>query len=422
MDNSSRLWRVPRNVIGQALVVMIALLLLAGAAVAQPFSALARLDVAQSQLRDADDGGIVLTLYLSQPVPYRVFTLDEPRRLVLDFREVDWRGATRAALLNADGASDLRFGVLRPGWSRMVVDLAGPMLLTEAGMTVDKTDGTATLLVRLRPASAAEFAGAAGAPPDPEWDLLAGLDQSQPAPDAVAPDGPLVVVIDPGHGGIDPGAEREGMVEAQVMLQLGLELYEALTRAGDFTPVLTRQADTFVPLAERMTIARAAGADVFISLHADALEADQATGASVYTLSSEAVDQASARMAERHDRGDLLAGVDLSGQDDTVAMILMDLARLETGPQGERLADALVAGLQEAGARLNSRPRREGPLAVLNAADFPSVLIEVGFLSSAADRATLSDPQGRAQLVTGIVAALQRWAIDEAVRAPLVRQ
>jgi len=422
MRDSSRLWTDPRNVIGQAVAALILLLLLAGAAGAQPFSALARLDVAQSQLRDADGGGIELTLYLSQPVPYRVFTLDEPRRLVLDFREVDWRGATRAAMLNADGASDLRFGVLRPGWSRMVVDLAGPMLLTEAGMTVDKTDGTATLLVRLRPAAAEEHTAAAGAPPDPAWDLLAGLDQSQPAPATNAPDGPLVVVIDPGHGGIDPGAEREGMVEAQVMLQLALELSEALTRAGDFTPVLTRQADIFVPLAERMTIARAAGADVFISLHADALESDAATGASVYTLSSAAVDQASARMAERHDRGDLLAGVDLSGQDDTVAMILMDLARLETGPQATRLADTLVVGMQEAGVRLNSRSRREGPLAVLNAADFASVLIEVGFLSSAADRAILADAAGRAPLVAGIVTALQRWAVDEAARAPLIRQ
>jgi len=100
----------------------------------------------------------------------------------------------------------------------------------------------------------------------------------------------------------------------------------------------------------------------------------------------------------------------------------MDMARLETGPQGARLADALVAGLRDSGARLNSRPRREGPLAVLNAADFPSVLVEVGFLSSERDRAALATPEGRAPLVAGIVLALQRWAADEAARAALVRQ
>jgi len=412
---------VRQFVIGHALLVLALLLVAPRPALAQDFTGLARLDVAQSQLRDGPQGRLDLTLYLSQPVPYRAFTLDDPRRLVIDFREVDWRGATRAAMLNADGATDLRFGVLRPGWSRMVVDLAGPMLLDAAGMAVDKVTGTATLHVVLRPATAEAHAAAAGAPPDAGWDMLAALDVTLPAPPP-AEDGPLVVVIDPGHGGIDPGAERDGMVEAQVMLQLAQEVAEALGRLDDIRPVLTRQADIFVPLADRMTLARAAGADVLVSLHADALEADQASGASVYTLSAEAVDQASARMAERHDRGDLLAGVDLSGQDDTVAMILMDMARLETGPQGARLADALVAGLRDSGARLNSRPRREGPLAVLNAADFPSVLVEVGFLSSERDRAALATPEGRAPLVAGIVLALQRWAADEAARAALVRQ
>jgi len=161
---------------------------------------------------------------------------------------------------------------------------------------------------------------------------------------------------------------------------------------------------------------------VFISLHADALETAQAHGASVYTLSGAAADQASARMAERHERGDLLAGLDLSGQDDTVATVLMDLARLETAPQSLRLADAVVAGLLGAGADLNSHPRREGPLAVLNAADFPSVLIEVGFLSSDRDQVRLTSPEGRAPIVAGILAALQSWAADEAARAALNRQ
>jgi N-acetylmuramoyl-L-alanine amidase len=409
---SGGLWRL-----GLALLVTLAL---AGFARAQEFSGLARLDVGQSQLRDLD-GDLVATLYLSQPVPYRVYTLDDPRRLVMDFRELDFRGATRAGLMNSDAVTDLRFGPLRPGWSRMVVDLARPMRLVAAGMEVVKADGTATLRVRMQETDAADFAARAGAPPDPGRDMLMAMDATLPAVTR-DPGGPLVVVIDPGHGGIDPGAERGGMVEAQLMLLLARELEEALIRAGDMRVVSTRTADVFVPLAERMTIARAAGADVFLSLHADALELDAATGASVYTLSAQALDQASRRMAERHNRGDLLAGLDLSGQDDTVATILMDLARLETGPQSQRLADAVVAGLRGSGARVNSRPRREGPLAVLNAADFPSVLVEVGFLSSAADRERLGSAEGRAMIVAGIVAGLQAWAADEATRAPLVRQ
>jgi N-acetylmuramoyl-L-alanine amidase len=341
-------------------------------------------------------------------------------RLVLDFREVDWRGARRESLLNSDRIADLRFGAFRPGWSRMVADLAEPLVIDRAGMEVSAIDGTAVLRVRLRPADAAAFAAASGAPPDPAWD-------GTPLPDPVAfppqdADGPIVVAIDPGHGGIDPGAEREGMVEAQLMLTLAIELSEAIARIDGFRPVLTRREDVFVPLAERMTLARAAGADVLISLHADALEADSARGATVYTLSAEALDQASQRMAERHERSDLLAGVDLTGQDDTVATVLMDLARLETAPKAERLADMLVAALREAGAAVNSRPRRKAPLAVLNAADFPSVLIEVGFLSDPGDRAALASAEGRGRIVAAIVAALGAWAAEEAARAPLVRQ
>ncbi len=389
-------------------------------AFAQDFSGLARLDVAQSVVAQ-DRRGIKVDLFLSQPVPYRVFTLDDPRRLILDFREVDWRGASKDQMLQTDRAADLRFGVLRPGWSRMVVDLAAPFGVTEAGMTVSQADGTARLTVRLAPQDAAAYAAAAGAPPDPAWQALVAADPTLPVMPPVR-DGTLTVVIDPGHGGVDPGAERDGMVEADVMLAMARELAEAINRTEGMRAVLTREADVFVPLEQRMTIARSVGADAFLSMHADALEMDGAEGASVYTLSAEALDQASARMAERHDRGDLLAGVDLRGQDDTVATVLMDLARLETAPKSLRLADFLVAGMDEAGATLNSRPRREAVLAVLNAADFPSVLIEVGFLSNAGDRARLATTEGRAPVVDGIVIALRRWAVDEAARAPLIRQ
>ena len=417
--NRPMLWRLTLKILKRTALGLIALLLGCQALVAQDqFSGLARLDVAQSQVRDLGDG-LAVTLYLSQPVPFRVFTLDTPRRLVLDFREVDWRGATRAGLLNADHATDLHFGVLRPGWSRLVIDLAGPYLIDTAGMTVDQTVGTATVAVHLIAGTAAGFAALAGAPPDPDW-TLSPVTATQPAPDA--PDGPLTVVIDPGHGGIDPGAERDGLVEKDLMLQLGLELADAVNRTDGVQAVLTRSTDVFVPLADRMSIARAAGADLFISLHADALDADAAMGASVYTLSDAAVDEASQRMAERHDRGDLLAGVDLTGADDTVATVLMDLARLETAPQADRFADTVVQALEDAGAGVNRHPRRTAPLAVLNAADFPSVLIEVGFLSSQRDRAALQDADGRGRIVAGIVTAIGQWAVAEAARAPLIRQ
>jgi N-acetylmuramoyl-L-alanine amidase len=196
------------------------------------------------------------------------------------------------------------------------------------------------------------------------------------------------------------------------MLALGVELAEALRRQG-VAAVLTRDADRFVSLPARVTVARAAGADVLLSLHADALEEDRARGASVYTLSAEALDDASARVVARHGRDDLIGGLDLQGQDDAVATALLDLARARTQPRSEALAQALIDGLGGAGAGLNSRPLREAPLAVLDAADFPSVLVETGFLSDETDRARLSTPEGRAPIVAGLVAGLLAWRAAE---------
>jgi len=385
---------------------------------AQDFSGLARIDMQTSQVRDAGQG-VQIDLGLSQTVPYRVFTLEDPRRLVLDFREIDWTGVSRDGLLQSTRVSDLRFGALRPGWSRMVLDLTGPFTVQQAGLTTFPDSGRAALRVVLDAASAADFAARSGAPVDPDWDLLAGR---VTLPALVPEDGPLTVMIDPGHGGLDPGAEREGLSEAALMLQLGFEVADALNRIEGVRALMTRDTDVFVPLTERMTRARAARADLLISLHADALEEDAAKGASVYTLSEEGEDRAARLMAERHERGDMLAGLDLSGQEDRVAGVLMNLARLENGPQGDRFAEALVAALRDHGARVNTRPRREGRLAVLNAPDFPSVLLEAGFLSNQTDRNLLNSAEGRAPIVAAIVQAVQRWAQDEAARAPLIRQ
>jgi N-acetylmuramoyl-L-alanine amidase len=231
----------------------------------------------------------------------------------------------------------------------------------------------------------------------------------------------FVVAIDPGHGGIDPGAERQGVKESDLMLALARELAEALRRTG-MVPVLTREEDVFVPLQERMTRARVGEADVLISLHADALEGAEAQGASIYTLTEEAVSQASRGMVQRHEGGDLIAGLDLQGQDDALATALMDLARLDTVPRSETLAQAMAEQLARVGADVNARPLRQANLAVLKAADFPSVLLESGFLSDPDDRARLATPEGRAPVVAGVVAALQAWAAAEAGRASLLRR
>ena len=329
-----------------------------------------------------------------QITPYRVFTLDDPRRLVIDVEGASFAGLDAETMLSGDRAEAVRFGPLRPGWSRMVIDLAEPLVIAQAGMVA--AEAGANLTIILDRASPEVFADKAGAPPDPGWDVVTGFDPKVAADLAKSED--FVVVIDPGHGGIDPGAVQGGIKEADLMLLMAMELAVVLNAEDGVEAVLTRDADVFVPLAARMTLARQVGADLFVSLHADALEEDDARGASIYTLSTDGGTAAARRSVERHERGDLLAGVDLNATDDRVATALLDLARAETGPEARRIADALVVSLQAQGVLLNGNPRREGQFAVLTAADFPSLLIEAGFLSNAQDRAVLATAEGRARI------------------------
>ncbi|WP_323783187.1 N-acetylmuramoyl-L-alanine amidase [Thalassovita sp.] len=387
---------------------------------AQDLSGLARVEIGQSQITDRWGGGIEIELALSQGVPFRAYTLTEPARLVLDFREVDWRGVTKPVLLNADNASDLRFGSFRPGWSRMVVDLTGPYAIESAGMKIAPQSGEARLDVSLAPTDAADFAARSGAPYDPRWDLPAPV--ARAVTKGLPGQGPLVVVLDPGHGGIDPGAERDRYREKDLMLTFARELKETLVRSGGFSVILTRDDDRFVSLERRVALAHEAGAHVFLSLHADILAEGQAKGATLHLLSDQASDAASAKLAERHDRDDLLSGVDLTGQDDVVADILMDLARQETQPRTERLAQAMIKGITGAGVRMNHRPLRRAGFSVLKAADIPSILLEVGFLSNPKDLENLSNKQWRINMASGIRDALRAWATEDAALAKLVRQ
>ncbi len=395
-----------------------AVMLSVGSTTAQDLSAIARVDPAASMVETGWFGRVTLRLALSQGVPFRVFTLDEPRRLVLDFREADFSGVKAADLLAVDAPiASVRFGRFRPGWSRLVADLSEPLVPDEVGMNTDPNTGAAVLDVTLKPVDAQEFTTASGAPMDALWPM--------PQPEtrqAPVEDDRFVVVIDPGHGGVDPGAEREGLSEKELMLSIARALREALLRAGDVDVVLTRDQDVFVSLQSRVAQAHQAGGDLFVSLHADALSQGGAQGATVYTLSDEASDAATAHLAARHNRADIIAGADLTGSDDEIAGVLLDLARQETEPRSVSLAQSLVAGMADAGGPMNRRPLRRAGFSVLKSADIPSVLVEVGFLSSKRDLENLRDPAWRARIIDGIVDGILQWRDADAALRPLVRQ
>lgn len=375
-------------------------------AAAQELSALARLDASASSIEDKGEI-LSVTLQLSQPVPWRVRLADNPPRVIMDFREVDWSGIS-AMPRGSARIADLRAGSFRPGWSRLVMELRAPLTVLSAEMATD-AGGTVRLL--LGPGTPADFSRQAAMPEPPEW----ALPQEVALPQrTVRGSGPLTVVLDPGHGGLDPGAERDGHTEAKLMLTFARELKELLVRDGGFRVVMTREEDIFVPLETRISVAHAAGADVFLSLHADALAEGEAVGATIYTLSEDASDEAARALAERHDRDDLLSGIDLTDQDDLVATVLMDMARTETQPRIDRLALALRQSISSMGLKMHRHPIQQAGFSVLKSPDVPSVLIELGFLSSSSDLERLIDPDWRAKMAVAVRDALRAWAAEDA--------
>ena len=402
----------------QILLSLICAVTLNSHAIAQDLSALARVDIGPSGIEDGWWGRTDITLRLSQGVPFRVFTLDAPARLVVDFREVDFSGLNAADLLVEQGRiAAVRFGAFQPGWSRLVADLAEPMLPEQIGMPVDPNTGRATLEITLKTVDADMFSAASGAPVDPNW--TPAFLRAPPVP--AEGDDRFTVVLDPGHGGIDPGAERDGVNEKQLMLSFARTLADALRREG-VEVVLTRDDDVFVALETRVAIAHRVKGDLFISLHADSLSQGGAKGATIYTLSEDAGDTASAQLVARHDRSDIIAGVDLTGSDDQVAQILLEYARRETGPRSAALAMTLAEGMAKAGGPMNRKPMRQAGFSVLKSADIPSVLVEIGFLSSKRDLANLGDPLWRKGMAEGMAAAVLAWRDADAARQGLIRQ
>ncbi|ETD85591.1 N-acetylmuramoyl-L-alanine amidase [Rhodobacter capsulatus] len=400
-------------------LVLAALWALAVPASAQgpQLSALARLEPARTSVAQPSAFVTEVTLGLSQPVPFRAFLLDAPPRLVVDFREVEFSAANPKDYAQKGLLGEIRWGAFRPGWSRFVAELTGPVRLVSAE---ERTGETPNLHLVLERVEAADFVARDGAAQSALWDL------PQPAPTA-APhrrqDGsaPLRVVLDPGHGGLDPGAEADGYSEAVLVLTFARELKEALTRAG-IEVKMTREENIFVPLDARLTLAHEFGADLFLSLHADALPEGEAMGATVYLFDETASDSAAQKLAERHDRADLLAGVDLAGHDDAVAGVLMDLARTETQPRAVRFGQVLSGAIKGEGLRMHRHPVQGADFAVLRSPDIPSALLELGFMSSDIDRARLHDETWRTQMVAAITAGVQRWAKADAAEARLLRQ
>lgn len=373
----------------------------------------AQLLIADSSVT-ADGDDLLISLKLTQPAPYRPYMIDEPKRLVIDMQGVGGGNITFDKLNKAGLFTSLRSGKSRAGWMRLIFELSKPYDISESWMNT-KGENRATLNLRLTPVSAEDYTGSLNAM-SALWSLpqptTASVDPTRPRP--------LRIAIDPGHGGIDSGAVVKNLRESSLMLDFGRELTEKLIRSG-FEVVMTRHKNIFIGLEARMTEARASHADILISLHADALPDEQAAGAAIFIWNSKADDRASRQLATRHDRADLVAGLDLAGTDDQIAETLMDMARADTQPRSEALAQYISSTLAQKGLALHRNPVKGAAFSVLKSPDIPSVLIELGFLTDQKDRGNLTSPEWRAKMAEAIADAVKGWSEDDAALATLRR-
>jgi N-acetylmuramoyl-L-alanine amidase len=385
---------------------------------ARPFSALSRVDPAQTSVVSTADG-LDLRLGMSLPVPYRVQMLGVPPRLVMDFRDLDFSPLETGAFEALPQVIAARAGRFQPGWSRLVLELDSFYRIEQVGMdTTSLPDGGARVTVQMARTTETAFLAALSTAPAPHFSVGRPFVRAEQPP----PRATLKVMLDPGHGGIDPGAVRDGINEADLVLAFARVLKEVLLRTGEFEVSMTRDDDHFVSLEGRIALAKRAGADVFLSLHADAVAEGIARGVQIFTLAEEASSDAIRLLAQRHDREDLLAGVNLSAHDDEIAGVLMSMARVETRPRIEALARAVEDGLVQAGVMMHKRPRESGAFSVLKAPDLPAVLIEIGFMSSPEELIKLRAPEWRLKAAHGVAAAVSAWAKEDAALRALRRQ
>ncbi|MBV8538681.1 MAG: N-acetylmuramoyl-L-alanine amidase [Alphaproteobacteria bacterium] len=224
-----------------------------------------------------------------------------------------------------------------------------------------------------------------------------------------------VVALDAGHGGVDPGTVgMGGIFEKNITLPTVLELRRQLEATGRYKVVLTRNQDIFVPLRERVAIARAAAAELFVSIHADSIRNRDTRGASVYTLSETASDNEAAALAAKENRADIIAGVNLAHENKEVTSILIDLAQRESMNRSATLASLLVDDLGRQIHLIPVKPHRFAGFAVLKAPDIPSVLIELGYLSNPGDEKLLTEARERAKVAVAIRHAIDRYFQGEA--------
>ena len=333
-------------------------------------------------------------LDLTQPIQFRAFTLADPYRVIVDIPQVSFQLKAGAGTAGRGLIKTFRYGLVMPGGSRIVFDLTGPARIANSYVLEAANGQPPRLVLELEQVDRTTFVQSLGAENRPELkpaisDTTAAIVAAEPgaaAKPAAPADARPVVVIDPGHGGLDNGTQAGGTNEKELVLGFGLALRDRLEKSGKYRVVMTRTDDTFIPLADRVKVARNQSAALFVSIHADALprrEGD-AQGATIYTLSDRASDAEAERLAETENKADAIGGVNLTEEPTEVADILIELAQRETRTFSNRFA-RLLMGEMKTTVRMHKHPLKSAGFKVLKAPDVPSVLVELGYVSNKGD-------------------------------------
>ncbi|SDN30658.1 N-acetylmuramoyl-L-alanine amidase [Methylobacterium phyllostachyos] len=348
-----------------------------------------------------------LTLTLSRAVEARGFVMERPDRAVIDLPEVNFQlesgtGSRRDGLVQS-----FRYGLFAPGRSRIVIDLANPATVGKIETTTRAKDGAVLLTIPLQKADRETFRkAAAAADPAPAQARAAAPEPADQRP---------LIMVDAGHGGTDPGAIAVGGVfEKDIVFGFAQALVEKLEAGGRYRVRMTRDRDVFVPLGERVRLAREAKADLFVSIHADSISAaPQVRGATIYTNAEKATDLESAKLAERENRADAAAGVDAAEAPPDIADILQELTLRETRGFSSGFARTLMGQLSPV-MEMSTKPHREARFVVLRSPDVPSVLVELGYLSSKRDLDLLQSPEWRAGVTGSMAKAIDLFFTNRA--------